>query len=287
MADPTEKISRDEVVATEYTTAVIKSSEELVYGGYAAISANTGLVEFADVVDYLIPVGVVKKAVHPAGTLTGNAGGDYSVSCKAGGILKGVSVAGASAATDTGKLVWATDGQTLTMTKPTTGIPFGFIRKWSTSTTCDVQSFDYKDGIFFSFIPRKRRIFLGLIHSLSLEGTSAIDLLTWTADCRCTIDDLYAYPALVDAGLVAGEQTANLEIGTTDLTGGVITLGFADVDAADALTTKVQATAITATNACNEGDVVTLELVESGTGFTASQNGAYAVYIEISPLPGG
>jgi hypothetical protein len=125
---------------------------------------------------------------------------------------------------------------------------------------------------------------LGRVNSKSLEGTGAIDLLKWAAPFAGKITAFYAYCEGFDTGLVAGAQTCNLEIGTTNLTGGVLSLGYGNADAAADLATKISSTAITANNEFEAGDTISMELIASGTGFTADQDGVFAIYIDIEPV---
>ncbi len=55
-------------------------------------------------------------------------------------------------AADNGKSVYATDGQTLTCTAPTAGLPFGFIVKWISSTTCDVYFYSFAESLSSSVV---------------------------------------------------------------------------------------------------------------------------------------
>jgi len=287
MADPTSIIERSFKEDTNRISLKIKDSEALVIGGLLALDVATGKVEFMDDSDGLIPCGVaVKQAAGNNEELTGDSSGTYSVISRAGIVLEKVAVTGASGITDTFSLVYATDGQTMTLTRPTTGLPIGFVKKWWSSTTCDVQLFSLEASFLQAQLGTKKTINLGRVNSHSLEGTSAIDLLSWTAPFAGKIVSFYAYCENFDTGLIAGAQTANLEIGTTNLTGGVLSLGFGDADAAGDMATKISSTAITANNSFNSGDVITMELIASGTGFTADKLGTFSIYIDVEPVAG-
>jgi hypothetical protein len=287
MADPTSVVSRDFKEDTNRGVFVIKNAEELVIGGLLALDTVTGKMEFMDDAEKLLPMGVaVKQAAGDNEKLTGDSAGTYSVVARSGVILSSVTVTGASAITDTLKFVYATDGDTLTLTRPTTGLPVGFVKKWITSTTCDVQLFSIEASILQSQLGTVKKVLLGRVNSASLEGTVAADLLSWVAPYAGTIDSLYAYCEGFDDGVVAGAHTLNLEIGTTNLTGGVLPLGFADCDAIDDLATKISASAIAGANRFKTGDVITCELIASGTGFTAAKNGVFAIYMDVTPVLG-
>ena len=285
MADPTSIVQRTEKVDVNRFEGIIKDTEALVIGGLLALNTNTGKVEFMDDAQYLVPIGVASnQAAGNNENLTGNTAGDYSVVAKAGIIISSVLVTGTSAITDVMKLVYATDGQTLTLTRPTTGLPIGFIRKWVSGTTCDVQLFSLESIRVLSQIGTKQTICLGRINSHSIEGTSALDVLSYEAPNGFTIDSFYAKAEGIDSGLVAGDQDFNLEIGGTNVTGGLLTLGFADANAVADLATKISSTAITANNVCKAGDIIQVEMVAGGTGFTADKAGAFALYIDVTPV---
>lgn len=287
MADPTSIISRKERVDILRFEGEIKDAEALVIGGLLAINTSTGKVEFMDDAQYLVPIGVA--AVQLQGdneNLTGNAAGDYSVVAKSGIIIPSIAVTGASAITDVLKLVYATDGQTMTLTRPTTGLPIGFVSKWISATLCDVQLFSLESTRILSAVGTKQTICLGRMNSASLEGTAAADLLSYVAPNGFKIDKFYAKCEGFDAGLTGGAQTFNLEIATVNVTGGVLSLGHADGNAITDLAVEVDATAITALNECKAGDTIQVELVASGTGFTAAQDVWFALYIDITPVIG-
>jgi len=287
MADPTSVLTRsfkDDVSRFEGT---IKSAEALVIGGLIAVNQSTGKVQFMDDAQYLMPVGVaVKQKDGDNDNLTGDAGGTYGVVTRAGIVLENVSVTGASAITDLFKLVYATDGQVMSLTRPTTGLPIGFVKKWNATTYCNVQLFSLEGQRILNNIPTKNIICIGRINSHSLEANSAANMLEVDIPQACNIEALYAKPEAFDTGLVAGSLTFNLEIDAVDVTGGVLTLAFGDANAEGDLATKISATAITALNKCKTGSVLQLERVNGGTGFTASKDGWFALYIEITPIPG-
>jgi hypothetical protein len=64
----------------------------------------------------------------------------------------------------------------------------------------------------------------------------------------------------------SASQILNLEIGTTNVTGGVLTIALADTDV---LGEKKAATAITAANTGTAADTISVEVAAGGTVFTA------------------
>lgn len=291
MADPTSAISLGNnpySIDINRREFVIKTSEALVRNALVSLDNSTGKVEFADDAANLIPCGLLESPSDGDNShLTGN--GTYKA-VVVGGIVVRWAVTGATAITDIGKFVYATDGQTLTLTQPTTGLPHGIVVNWISSTTCDVYLFDYLEAIKASMAKGNSMyevLDIATITSNSLSSTSAGTFFTFPASYRhFKIISLHAQSVSFDTGIIAGAQTLNLDIGGTNTTGGVLTLGFANCDAIGDLGTAINATAITADNEVHQGDVLKLEVAASGTGFTAAKEGAFKVYAIIQVLPG-
>jgi hypothetical protein len=97
-------------------------------------------------------------------------------------------------------------------------------------------------------------------------STSAIDILTgWTPGFPFKIVSL-AFTTTVAGTGASASQVFNLEIGSTNVTGGVLTLLLADTDT---IGKRTNATAITAANVGTATDSISLEMAASGTVFTA------------------
>lgn len=281
MADPTSTTDRSYKQDVSRTDDLIKTSEALVIGGFAAIDIDTGEVEFADDANDLHGIGVVLgSADGDNDNLTGDGSVNKAV-VRGGVIIEDLTVTGASARSDVFKKVYATDGQTLTLTKPTAGRAVGFVYNHVSSTTCDVYFFDKRDAFILGVIGGQvREIELLAISSRELEGTSAIDLLTsLPMNFHGKITSFFAVVESADSGVVAGSQILNLEIGTTDVTGGLLTLATGNVQGA-----IVSATAITAANEFKPGDTISVEMAASGTGFTAAKNRRYSLRITVEPM---
>lgn len=181
-------------------------------------------------------------------------------------------VTGAAAQTDVGKMVYLTDDDTLTLTRPTLGIPIGVIVRWHTSTTCDVYLFDF-----------------GTLCAIALGGSGqdiwnlgTFDANTLAAgNIRTGIAAPYhgeflEFYAIVDVALASSGDFAdlNLEIGGTDVTGGVITL-----TAPVAKGVKVAGTAITAAAVFHEGDLIDIEVATSP--FADLTAGSFTLYATV------
>lgn len=109
-----------------------------------------------------------------------------------------------------------------------------------------------------------------LVHPLTSLATglstNAIDLLTgFTPGFDGEIIGLEFVTTVAGTGSGAS-QVFNLEIGSTNLTGGVLTL---DLASQATIGTVTAATAITANNSFTATDTISLEMAASGTVFTA------------------
>lgn len=267
---------------------IIKDSEALVINGLAAAAANTGEIEFADDADHLIPCGlVIQPSDGNNDHLTGSSTYKWKAVCR-GGIIVRWAVTGAASVADNGKLVYATDGQTLTLTQPATGLPSGFVVHWISSTTCDVYLFSYSESIKMQSSGQGTKAIkvFGTFPTNAIQGTNAATLWTETALDHYSITSLHAQCVAFDNAVIAGSQTLNIDIGGTNTTGGVLTLAYTNCDAYGDMGTAIDATAITAANEVHQGDVVKLELAGSGTGFTADAAAAFLIYAIIQKLPG-
>jgi hypothetical protein len=116
--------------------------------------------------------------------------------------------------------------------------------------------------------------------ALASMTTSAADLVTgWIPGHAGKILKVQFVTTTLGTGSGAS-QVINLEIGSTDVTGGVLTLLLAD---ATPLGKIKDATAITAANEFTATDSISVEVAASGTVFTA---GSGALLIQIQNLQG-
>lgn len=294
MADPTAFVSKFGQVSQDPARSEfpIKDTEALQVNALSAVNLSTGKTEFADDAASLLPNGMV-VAANPGNieeSYTGNSGGTNKSVSRGNLILENVSVTGVTAITDVGKLVYATDGQTLTLTRPTTALPVGYVRAWRATTYCDVFLFDFHASwVLSQCSPAPSGYFrksFGFFPTNAIQGTTAADLRVETAYEHYKILSLHAIPTAYDNAVAAGAQNLNLKIGSTNVTGGVLSLAAASFDATGDMGTVINATAITAENEVHIGDVVTLELVASGTGFTADCAAGFEVFAICEKLPG-
>lgn len=116
--------------------------------------------------------------------------------------------------------------------------------------------------------------------NLAAMTTAAADLTTgWIPGHRGKILSIQFFTTTLGTGSGAS-MVLNLEIGTTDLTGGVLTLTLATTTP---LGLRIAGTAITALNEFTATDAISLEVAASGTVFTA---GAGYVVLKIQNLDG-
>ncbi len=111
-------------------------------------------------------------------------------------------------------------------------------------------------------------------------STAAIDILTnYTPGFPFKLIN-FAFVTTVAGTGTSASQVFNLEVGTTNVTGGLLTLTLASQATIGTVTT---ATAITAANTGTATDTISIEMAASGTVFTA---GAGYFVITIQNLAG-
>ena len=112
--------------------------------------------------------------------------------------------------------------------------------------------------------------------NLSTLSTGGVDVITGLVPGHKFKILSYEFITTV-AGTGAGATLVfNFEIGTTNLTGGVLTLDLADTDT---IGKREAATAITAANTGTASDAISLEVAAGGTAFTAGA-GFFVVKIQ-------
>jgi len=185
------------------------------------------------------------------------------VSVDTGGkILRRVAVTGASAITDVGNPVYGTSDNhaDLTLT-PTVNVgAIGTVKRWWTSTTCDVQTYTPTEYLLsgggggggFSF----------LSFSIPLASLADGDIITtMTPGFAGVIKKMFSTVTTV-ASTASKASTLNLEIGTTNVTGGALALTTANCDT---LGETNDATAITAANYFGPADTISVEASSTTT----------------------
>lgn len=251
----------------------------------AGLNVSTGTVQ--NVADALTPVGLVTAPSDGNfDHLTGSSTYNYAVNIEGDVIQESLTVTGVSSRADVGKAVYATDNQTFTLT-PTdaTSIPAGYVCYWRTGTTCDVCFFSLDAQVKMAK-PRRARLDLGIIGTNALGGTSADTLISRTVYDHFKVISFHGECINYDTAAVAGDQDLNLSNGAVDVTGGVLTLAYTDVDAAGDQAAVVDATAITAANEFHPGDTLVVEMAASGTGFTADTTAMVQLFAVVEYMVG-
>lgn len=249
-----------------YGRFAVANGTTIYKGALVAYTIGTGTVTNYDDASNAMLLGYALEQV------TGNAALTNLIQVQLrGDILRDVTITGVADRTTNGQEVYATDENTYTLTRPVDdSVPVGIVLDGDASNA-DLFLFSAKESAVLSLAGgSKRSIFLGSINTTALEGTSGIDLrraISLWGHGR--IVDFYAWPTGFDSTYSAGSQTLNLELGGTNLTGGVLTLARTSIDAIGDVDDKISATAITAGNVFNDGDLLDVEMASGGTGYTA------------------
>lgn len=197
-----------------------------------------------------------------------------------GKILNNVTVTGVTAQTDVTSLVylttdnWSTD---LTLTRAAAdSIAVGRVVHWISGTTCDVKTFTLDEAKRYQLGGDGRKIVRLGSYGLNdvANGDVATTVITFENSGAIISWYLIVEVPTTDADAAA---TFNLEINTTNLTGGTLviddTAGATDIDVLGA---KISAAAITAANVFHAGDTLSIEAA-SVTDYTDGQVGFYAL----------
>lgn len=227
----------------------------------------------------------------PFGRILRNATGDTAATPIVEGelsldgyVLQDVDVAGATVVTDSvGRIVYLLDTDNpdddLTFVRPTRGLPFGMVIRYRTGDNCDVYAFSAAESWAIGLAGAGQATWhLGVVVT---ETAAAGNLITgYEAPCHGQITRVYAVCASepVDANMNMDIQP---EIDGVNLTGGVITLNFAD-----AIGAKLVGTAVTALNTFSEGSLIDVESLAAGFVAGTAGDGVYNVYAEVRLLPG-
>lgn len=195
-------------------------------------------------------------------------------------LLKGVTVAGVTAGSDVLANVYAADSNTntaLTLTRPAKGQRIGVIVRHYVGDICDVLVLGILDGLIGKD-GGKELLHLGTVVT---ELAAAGDLLTGiVAPFHGKVTGIYAIcaSAPTDPNM---NMDVTLDIGGTNVTGGVVNLNFADT-----VGLKKAGTAITAANEFHEGDLLDIEALAAGFVAGTAKDGFYNIYLEVERLPG-
>ena len=181
---------------------------------------------------------------------------------------------------DNAKWVYATADGTFTLTRPAdpNGEPVGLTIQFQTSALCDVMFFGLGTKLAISAGGGTKKTWcLGaLVNYRATSGNVSTGIV---APCHGRILSVYTQCVNINTD-VDVSSTINLEIGGTNVTGGVVTLAFGDAAGA-----KQTGTDVTAANVFHAGDAIDIELTV-GTAGTATDPGLYNLFVEYETLPG-
>lgn len=255
-------------------------------GRLAAIRGPDHATSQGDVDNWAETPGLVPAGILPSANGLASAAGDAAAlpPPKAAlsvlpQILERVAVTGAASAADVLKPVYASDNATLTLTRPADdAVVQGFVTKWHTSTTCDVMTLGLLGQLLLGMAGGNRQILdLGHFDNAELaNGNIATGIVLPFHGKFISLHGMVE-KAFTGSG---GTAEVNLEIGGTNVTGGVLTVSTA---AGGTVGTKLDATDITAANVFHEGDVLDVEVANAGGTRTAGRVRLYAI---VERLPG-
>lgn len=248
-------------------------------GGFCAIgnadhgtAANKGRSYPFSIAAGAIPVGWAEAGV----TGTGSSANKSQLLVE-GRVIEQLAVTGVTAITDVGKWVYATDDGTFTLTRVAMNIPIGIIVDWYSGTSCDVYMLSFGELLALQACGGVARTWLvGVGTAGAATGNMATGI---PAPCHGAIQSVFGV-VIVEATDADVVQTINLEIGGTNVTGGVVTYQFDS-----AVGAKLAGTAVTAANVFHEGDLIDIETVATVAG-TVADPGLVAIYCTYDILPG-
>jgi hypothetical protein len=155
-----------------------------------------------------------------------------------------------------GDMMYATDDLTITDTPVTNSVAVGPLTEYVSATNGWVWASWKNLGLLSDAVSRVTKSFTVPLASLA-DG----DVLTFTPGFYGKVLSMEARVTTA-VTTAAKASTLNLEIGTTDLTGGVLALTSANMTPVFA---RVAATAITGNNVFDADDVITLEAASTTT----------------------
>lgn len=199
---------------------------------------------------------------------SGGSAGDKKVELVSVGVARGLAVTGAAATTEPGTPVYASDGAAFTLTAGANSRIGRVVRGTGTDTADVYFEADWKGAE----ARRKETIYLGSIDFATMADG---DLKTGiTLPFKGRILDVYTITEVVLVGS-GGTGLLNLEIGGTNVTGGVVTVATATQAT---LGTRSDGTAITAENEFDADQAIDVECASAGGTQTS---GSVGLYIEV------
>lgn len=248
-------------------------------GGLCAIgnadhgtAANIGRAYPFSIASGAIPVGMAEAGV----TGTGSSANKVSLLAE-GRVIEQLAVTGVTAITDVGKWVYATDDGTFTLTRVAKNIPIGIVVDWYSGTSTDTYMLSFGELLAIQASGGVHRTMcLGAVSAGETTGNALTGIVL---PCHGIFTNFFGIVA-VDATDADVDISINLEIGGTNVTGGVINWLFSSANGV-----KLACTAITAAATFHEGDLLDVEHV-ANVAVTATDPGLLNLYVEYDILPG-
>lgn len=262
----------------------IASAEVIQRGAFVGLDIASGRAVDMSQSDDVFPLGFAENFVDNSATAvttqgqdtqgTGDAAGDVLVTVSLQDrIIEELTITGASAETVRGDFVYMTDENTYTLTRPTSGLPVGWVIRWISASDAAVLMFSASTQAAIGIAGGGRFVeYLGEVDSALATGNAITGIIHRHPNSELV--DVYAIVTEAATGTSANVILINLELNAVNVTGGVITLTVAD-----AVGTVLAGSAITsnAGSRVHDGELIDVETVNTGT-FTAGIVGVYAVW---------
>lgn len=292
MADPTATVVLPGTKAYDGVSgAKMVGSEVLVTGAFVGELFGTGELQNLADEPGAWPTGYVEhfddkvtaSVPNSSGAVTGtnlNTDADYGATVQGGVIVTGLTVAGATSYAKKGEPVFATDGQTLTLTRPSDdAVPMGFVydmpRDHTAATNVAVYVFGKVESWMLSCAGgNKRRIVLCTLPMASIADTSKITHTLWG---HGRIVEIGAQP-IIDVSTGSKATTLTCSINAAAITTGALALTSTGLDTPG----TAQSVTPTAANEFHDGDVFNGQFGST----TTFGEGYCAFYIDVEYLPG-
>ena len=208
--------------------------------------------------------------------VTGDGTNTVAVRCD-GAVVERVSVTGASAATDVGRLVYMTDDQTFTLTRAAAdAVPVGVISRWHSGTTADVLSLTFGESLALdSARPRETRL-LGVVGFNSIVADDIVCSQQLWGHGR--IVGFHSYPVRKAPTGTSGATVFQLLLGAS----GLGDLALAAGSGASGMFEFLAGTCASSINQrFSDGDVVTVKVKTATNAWDSS--GAACFFVDVEP----
>lgn len=178
---------------------------------------------------------------------------------------------------DVGRVFYATDDVTFTLTRTDPDIALGIITDFQTSSVATALFFSFTELAVLAMAGGgKAACPIALISAGSVTGNI---VQSWIAPCHGRITEVSGQVS-IEATDADVDLLVNLEIGGTNVTGGVVNILFNS-----AIGTKLAGTAVTAANVFHAGDLIDVEVVASVAG-TLTDPGLTTIWMVYIMEPG-